>query len=191
MCCVCFYFNFFFCRLVSPLRKGYSMENMPETYDTWLDQVRDALRSINMHIEDWQGVWPFDFVAEHEAGAEPDAAAIKANRFWWREQNKSLNRECRKTPGCWLPQGHQSECQPTYEPGDYVKVEFPDETTGIGEWMWMRVDHRDDKQRLVFGALDNEPLNDYTGKIKLGSQLAVRYAQVREYKKPTEFKPRS
>ncbi|MGB9072408.1 MAG: hypothetical protein WCC22_07025 [Terriglobales bacterium] len=167
------------------------MENMPETYDTWLDQVRDALRSINMHIEDWQGVWPFDFVAEHEAGAEPDAAAIKANRFWWREQNKSLNRECRKTPGCWLPQGHQSECQPTYEPGDYVKVEFPDETTGIGEWMWMRVDHRDDKQRLVFGALDNEPLNDYTGKIKLGSQLAVRYAQVREYKKPTEFKPRS
>jgi uncharacterized repeat protein (TIGR03803 family) len=27
----------------------------------------------------------------------------------------------------------------TYEPGDYVKVEFPDETTGIGEWMWVRI----------------------------------------------------
>jgi len=24
---------------------------------------------------------------------------------------------------------------PSYESGDYVKVEFPDETTGIGEWM--------------------------------------------------------
>ena len=24
---------------------------------------------------------------------------------------------------------------PTYEIGDYVKVEFPDETTGAGEWM--------------------------------------------------------
>jgi hypothetical protein len=23
-----------------------------------------------------------------------------------------------------------------YEPGDYVKVDFPDQATGIGEWMW-------------------------------------------------------
>jgi len=30
-----------------------------------------------------------------------------------------------------------------YQPGDYVKVEFPDEKTGIGEWMWVRVDHCD------------------------------------------------
>ena len=29
---------------------------------------------------------------------------------------------------------------PTYERGDYVKVEFPDEATGIGEWMWVRVE---------------------------------------------------
>lgn len=26
---------------------------------------------------------------------------------------------------------------PTYERGDYVKVEFQDETTVIGEWMWV------------------------------------------------------
>ena len=32
---------------------------------------------------------------------------------------------------------------PAYEHGDYVKVEFPDETTGVGEWMWMIVDHTD------------------------------------------------
>lgn len=167
------------------------MENMPETYDVWLDQVRDALRSINMRIEDWQGAWPFDFRAEYKAGANPDAVAMKANRFWWLEQNKCMKQDCQKTPGCWLPQGHQGECQPTYEPGDYVKVEFPDEAIGIGEWMWMRVDHRDDRKRLVYGTLDNEPLNDYAGKVKLGSQLAVSYAQVREHKKSAEFKSKN
>ena len=76
---------------------------------------------------------------------------------------------------------------PTYERGDYVKVEFQDETTCIGEWMWVRVDHCDDEKRLVFGTLDNEPLNDYAGKAKLGSQLAVSYAQIREHTKATEF----
>jgi hypothetical protein len=35
--------------------------------------------------------------------------------------------------------------------------------------------------------LDNEPVNDYSGKVKLGSQLAVSYDNVREHKKPTEF----
>jgi hypothetical protein len=76
---------------------------------------------------------------------------------------------------------------PTYERGDYVKVEFPDETTGVGEWMWVRVEGCDDKKKLVFGTLDNEPLNDYDGKVELGSQLAVSYAQIREHRKPTEF----
>jgi hypothetical protein len=76
----------------------------------------------------------------------------------------------------------------TYERGDYVKVEFADETTGIGEWMWMIVDHCDDKKRLVYGMLDNEPINDYRGKVKLGSQLAVRYEKVREHKAASEFK---
>lgn len=76
---------------------------------------------------------------------------------------------------------------PIYERGDYVKVEFPDQTTGIGEWMWVRVEGCDDKKKLVFGTLDNEPLNDYDGKVELGSQLAVSYAQIREHRKPTEF----
>ena len=62
---------------------------------------------------------------------------MKANRFWWHEQNKSLKQDCRSTPNCWLPRGHQGPCQPvnsdshqapSYERGDYVKVEFPDET---------------------------------------------------------------
>jgi hypothetical protein len=76
---------------------------------------------------------------------------------------------------------------PNYERGDYVKVEFPDEATGVGEWMWVRVHHCDDEKKLVFGTLDNEPVKDYEGKIELGSELAVSYSQIREHKKPTEF----
>jgi hypothetical protein len=33
---------------------------------------------------------------------------------------------------------------PTYERGDYVKIEFPDEITGISEWMWVRVNRCDE-----------------------------------------------
>jgi len=80
---------------------------------------------------------------------------------------------------------------PTYQRGDYVKVEFPDETTGIGEWMWLIVDHCDDEKRLVFGTLDNEPVNECGGKLKLGSQLAVSFDNVREYKKAAEFRSRN
>jgi hypothetical protein len=53
--------------------------------------------------------------------------------------------------------------------------------------MSVRVDHCDDEKQLVFGTLDNEPVNDYEGKIELGSELAVAYSQIREHKKPTEF----
>ena len=71
----------------------------------------------------------------------------------------------------------------TYEHGDYVKVEFPDDTTGIGEWMWVRVRRCDDSKQLVYGTLDNEPVNDYQGKVELGSELAVSYAKIREHRK--------
>jgi hypothetical protein len=158
------------------------------TYEVWLEQVREALRSINMQMENWQPVWKFDFAREHDAGATADEAAMKANRFWWHQQNKSLGRDCPRTPSCWLPGGHQGGCQPVYERGDYIKVEFPDDTTGIGEWMWMVVDHTDDKSNLVYGSLDNEPLNDYGGKFKPGSQLAVSYDNVREHRKASDFK---
>jgi hypothetical protein len=78
---------------------------------------------------------------------------------------------------------------PTYARGDYVKVEFQDETTVIGEWMWVRVHHCDDTKQLVFGTLDNEPVNDYAGKIGLGSELAVSYSQIREHRTSGEFRP--
>ncbi|MGD1082163.1 MAG: hypothetical protein ABR881_27920 [Candidatus Sulfotelmatobacter sp.] len=155
---------------------------MADSYDIWLDQVRDSLRSINMSMEDWQKIWAFDFGAEYKAGTNPDAAAMKANRFWWCEQNKSLGRACEKVPGCWLPKRHQGECQPNYEPGDHIKVEFEGENGMPGEWMWVAVQSRDDKKRIVYGTLDNEPVNEYGGKLRLGSELAISYDKVREHK---------
>ena len=74
-----------------------------------------------------------------------------------------------------------------YDPGDYVKVELPDERTGISEWMWVRVEVCDDNRKVVIGRLDNEPLNNYDGKLEQGSPLVVSYAQIREHRKPTEF----
>jgi hypothetical protein len=37
---------------------------MADAYEVWLGQVKDALRSINMQMEDWQSIWSFDFRAE-------------------------------------------------------------------------------------------------------------------------------
>ena len=76
---------------------------------------------------------------------------------------------------------------PNYMPGDFVKVEFPDEATGVGEWMWVRVEVCDDKRKVVIGRLDNEPVNDCEGKVERGSQLVVSLAQIREHRMPTEF----
>jgi hypothetical protein len=76
----------------------------------------------------------------------------------------------------------------TYEQGDHVKVEFPDETTGIGERIWILVESCDEQKRLVFGRLDNEPLNDYGKNVKLGSQVAVSYARVREHRRAADFR---
>ena len=70
-----------------------------------------------------------------------------------------------------------------YERGDFVKVEFADETAGLGEWMWVRVDHCDDETRMVYGELDNEPLNEYRKRVKVGSALAISYGQIRDHRK--------
>lgn len=124
---------------------------MADLYEKWLSDVQAALQSMNMPFNDWQKLWPFDFRQEFKAGAKADDDAAKANHFWWHQQNKSLKQDCRKTANCWLPHGHQGECQPvssgvtqpTYAPGDYVKAEFPDKATGIAEWMWVRVSRCD------------------------------------------------
>jgi hypothetical protein len=85
---------------------------MTEGYSLWFGEVKIALQSINMQLDDWQVRWRFDFPTEYSSGADPDVAAAKANRFWWHQQNKSLDQDCQKTPNCWLPREHAGECEP-------------------------------------------------------------------------------
>jgi len=74
-----------------------------------------------------------------------------------------------------------------YQPGDHVKVEFKDDHTGESEWMWVKVDYCDDRNGLVFGWLDNEPVV-HAGKLKLGQHLAVSYDNICEHRKPQDFR---
>ena len=76
---------------------------------------------------------------------------------------------------------------PQYAKGDYIKVEFPDDSTGVSEWMWVRVDHCDDEKRLVFGTLDSIPLNSHGGRVTLGKEMAINFERIREHKKPSGF----
>jgi uncharacterized protein YegJ (DUF2314 family) len=68
-----------------------------------------------------------------------------------------------------------------YKPGDHVKIEVKDEQFGIGEWMWLLVEDSDDDRRLVFGQLDNEPVNNPD--MRLGQQLAVSYDKIRDHQR--------
>jgi hypothetical protein len=81
-------------------------------YEPWLKEVEEALASINMPMSDWQKLWAFDFRREFNAGTTASGAAMKANQYWWMQQNKAIGQDCRKTPNCWLPGNHQGECKP-------------------------------------------------------------------------------
>lgn len=76
-----------------------------------------------------------------------------------------------------------------YGEGDFIQVEVPDETTtSVSEWIWVRVRSCDDAKQIVFGTLDSVPVNDYKGQLKLGSELAISFAQIRDHKKSSDFK---
>ena len=93
---------------------AFSIRLMSTTarYHAWLGNVEETLSSINMPLKDWQKTWAFDFQAEFDAGTSANDAAMKANQFWWYQQNKAIDRDCRKAKNCWLPRGHKGECQP-------------------------------------------------------------------------------
>jgi hypothetical protein len=57
-------------------------------YNAWLEEVEQALASINMAMEEWQSQWEFDFQREFNAGSTPSDVAMKANTFW-AEQKQS------------------------------------------------------------------------------------------------------
>jgi hypothetical protein len=73
-------------------------------------------------------------------------------------------------------------------PGDYIKVEFQDDETGEREFMWLCIESYDEEREIVFGRLDSVPVLNYGGKVKLGSQLAVSYKNIRAHKTSAEFK---
>ena len=137
---------------------------MTASYEAWLKEVKEALSSINMPLEEWQKSWAFDFRAEFDAGTAANEVAMKANSFWWHEQNKTIQQDCRLSQDCWLPRGHQGTCQPVklnspkrgqmgkYKKGDHVKIEVEDKHFGTSEWMWMLVDYSDDVQQLAQAA---------------------------------------
>jgi uncharacterized protein YegJ (DUF2314 family) len=72
-----------------------------------------------------------------------------------------------------------------FEAGDYVKVEFKDETSGESEWMWVQVRDSNDEERILFGKLDNEPIINTD--LRLGMAIAVSYDLIREHMKDSSF----
>lgn len=85
---------------------------MVESYEEWMTKVRAAFASLSTPMADWHLIGAFDYRREFDAGVKPDDAAIKANRQWWYEWNKSLKQDCLQTQSCWLVRGHHGECQP-------------------------------------------------------------------------------
>jgi hypothetical protein len=57
--------------------------------------------------------------------------------------------------------------------------------------MWVRVQRCDDEKRLVYGVLDSVPLSEYGNKLRLGSELAVSFDNVRGHKRPSDLKATS
>ena len=74
-----------------------------------------------------------------------------------------------------------------YHRGDYIKAEFRNDKTGESEWMWVRVRACDDENRIVLGRLDSDPILGYRGRLKPGSELAVRFDKIRDHKRGTDF----
>jgi hypothetical protein len=66
-------------------------------------------------------------------------------------------------------------------PGDHVKFEYKEPSTGESEWMWLKVNHCDEENRVVFGCLDSEPI--VAAKLKVGQELAVSYEHIRDHRR--------
>lgn len=67
-----------------------------------------------------------------------------------------------------------------------MKVEFEGETGLPAEWLWVRVESSDDRRKIVFGILDNQPVSSKAD-LSVGQSVAISYDKIREHKKPWEF----
>jgi hypothetical protein len=71
-----------------------------------------------------------------------------------RFENRHLFRPDKLLKRVIRPAGPRESETATYNVGDYVKVKFHNESTGIGEWMWIHVHHCDEEKQLGFGTLE-------------------------------------
>ncbi len=58
---------------------------MSQEFESWLGAVDHELKSIKMRVEDWQDLLPFDFGEEFRKDTLAKDAALKAARYWRRE----------------------------------------------------------------------------------------------------------
>ncbi len=75
---------------------------------------------------------------------------------------------------------------PSYEAGDYVKVEMADEAHGESEWLWVRAERCDEESRVLFGRVDSQPVV-FANELSLGQEVAVSFDKIREHRKPQDF----
>lgn len=82
------------------------------TFRTWMKEVCELLAADSMAVSEWQSHFPYNFHRSFESGTSPTEAATRVHRFWWREQEKRLHKQCDQAANCWLSRGHDGDCQP-------------------------------------------------------------------------------
>lgn len=70
-----------------------------------------------------------------------------------------------------------------YQKGDHVKFEVHHDQSRESEWLWLLVDESDDKERVVFGRVDSQPI--VSTSLRLGQEIAVSYENVRDHRRFT------
>jgi uncharacterized protein YegJ (DUF2314 family) len=68
-----------------------------------------------------------------------------------------------------------------YQKGDHVKFEVSDEESSESEWLWLLVEDSDDREEIVLGKLDSEPI--VAADMRLGQELAVSYEKIRDHRR--------
>jgi hypothetical protein len=71
---------------------------------------------------------------------------------------------------------------PEYSHGEYVRIEVFGVPRPIS--VWMRVEYCDEKNRVVYGTVDDERSQRFGRTLRSGAKLAATYLQVRERRAP-------
>ncbi len=69
---------------------------------------------------------------------------------------------------------------PRCMPGDYVRIQLGSESVHSEGSIWMRVERCDDKHKIVYGTIEDEPLQPIDNVFRAGSRLGASYRRIRE-----------